>query len=90
MMGHKLVEHKVPKTEPRMDVSDAYAVIPFLVNQISKGMLTLPRMHETPKGPTRGEITTKRAIIDPPGKWLSQKQKHAQVGRLLDASDERT
>ena len=52
-MGHKQVKQKVPKTEPRMDVSDAYAVVPFLVHQISEGMLTLPRMHETPKGPTQ-------------------------------------
>ena len=59
MMGHKLVEHKVPKTEPRMDVSDAYVVDPSLVHQISKGMLTLPRMHETPKGLTQvGTVTS--------------------------------
>ena len=39
-----------------------YVVDPSLVHQISKGMLTLPRMHETPEANTSGDrdITPKR------------------------------
>jgi hypothetical protein len=59
MVGHKLVEHKVPKAEPSMDVSNAYVVDPSLAYWISKGVLTLPRMHETPKRLTQeGTVTS--------------------------------
>jgi hypothetical protein len=65
MLDHKQIKQNVPKTEPRMDIPDAYMVDPFLVHQISKGMLTLPRMHETLKGSTHmGTVTSLRNESD--------------------------